>query len=45
MDYSGFGIIAIKAIQEQQTEIEVLKKKNAELEARLLKLEKLLSKD
>jgi len=45
MDYSGFGIISIKAIQEQQTEIEVLKKKNAELEARLLKLEKLLSKD
>ncbi len=45
--YSDFGILAIKAVQEQQAEIEKLKAekeamagKNAELEARLKKLEK-----
>ncbi len=45
LDYAGFGIIAIKAIQEQQVEIEALKKKNSDLETRLSKLEKLLTKE
>jgi len=49
INYGGFGVLAVKAIQEQQTEIEGLKKENAELrskteslEARLLRLEKLV---
>ncbi|MFN0176795.1 MAG: tail fiber domain-containing protein [Saprospiraceae bacterium] len=49
INYGGFGVLAVKAIQEQQTEIEGLKKENAELrskteslEARLLRLEKQL---
>ncbi len=46
INYGGFGVLAIKAIQEQQTELELLKKENEalrakfeSLEARLLKLE------
>jgi hypothetical protein len=46
LDYSGFGVIAIKAIQEQQTlitdlknENDILKKTLADLENRLKKLE------
>ncbi len=49
INYGGFGVLAIKAIQEQQAEMEGLKKENAELrskteslEARLLHLEKLV---
>ena len=49
INYGGFGVLAVKAIQEQQTEIEGLKKENAELrskteslEARLMRLEKLV---
>ncbi|MFN0216909.1 MAG: tail fiber domain-containing protein [Saprospiraceae bacterium] len=49
INYGGFGILAVKAIQEQQSELDNLKKENADLrakteslEARLLKLEKLL---
>jgi ABC-type antimicrobial peptide transport system permease subunit len=33
MDYSGFGVLAIKAIQEQQQEIEALKEELRELKA------------
>ncbi|MFN0037501.1 MAG: tail fiber domain-containing protein [Saprospiraceae bacterium] len=49
INYGGFGVLAVKAIQEQQTEIEALQKENAalrakseSLEARLLRLEKLV---
>ena len=38
--YSNFSVIAIKAIQEQQTLIELLQKKNEELEKRINILEK-----
>ena len=38
--YQNFGIIAVKAIQEQQQLIEALEKKNEELEKRLTRLEK-----
>ena len=34
MDYSAFGVIAIKAIQEQQQQIEALKAENQELKER-----------
>ena len=47
LNYAGFGVLAIKAIQEQQTEIDKLKKENEALkqqmesvEARLQRLEK-----
>lgn len=47
INYGGFGVLAVKAIQEQQIEIENLKKENEvlrakfdSLEARLQKLEK-----
>lgn len=43
MTYSTTGVIAIKAIQEQQAEIEQLKKQNDELEKRLSALEKLIN--
>jgi Tfp pilus assembly protein PilN len=50
LNYAGFGVLAIKAIQEQQTEIDQLKKENEALkqqmesiETRLLRLEKSLS--
>ncbi len=48
INYGGFGVLAVKAIQEQQAEIEDLKKENTalrskteSLEARLLRLEKM----
>lgn len=47
LNYAGFGILAVKAIQEQQEQIETLKNENTalrqqmeSLEARLLRLEK-----
>jgi len=40
LNYSGFGVIAIKAIQEQQTQIDALKKENEALKARLDRLER-----
>lgn len=43
MDYSGFGVIAIKALQEQEMQIRILEKEREELLARLLALEKKLS--
>jgi len=50
INYGGFGVLAIKAIQEQQSQIEQLKTENdalraktESLEARLLRLEKLLN--
>jgi len=43
MDYSGFGIIAIKGIQELQPVIEKQKEKIAALEDRIVKLEVALS--
>jgi hypothetical protein len=39
IDYSAFGVLAIKALQEQNQTIKNLEQKNAELESRLLKLE------
>jgi hypothetical protein len=33
MDYSAFGVLAVKAIQEQQQEVDELKKGLAELKA------------
>ena len=44
MDYSGFGVLAIKAIQEQQEIIGKLKNENADLKTRLERLEKLILK-
>ena len=44
MNYAGFGVLAIKAIQEQQGQIEGLKKDKEELKARLDKLERLLTR-
>jgi hypothetical protein len=43
MDYSGFGVIAIKALQEQEMQIRMLEKERDDLLARLLALEKKLS--
>lgn len=37
--YSNFSVIAVKAIQEQQQLIELLMKKNEELEKRIARLE------
>ena len=49
VNYAGFGVLAVKSIQEQQTQIDALQKENAELrskteslEARLLRLEQLV---
>jgi hypothetical protein len=42
MNYSGFGVIAIKALQEQAEQLEKLEKEKRELVARLMVLEKLL---
>jgi hypothetical protein len=39
MDYSGFGVLAVKALQEQQHEINKLKAENDELMERLATLE------
>lgn len=51
LNYAGFSVLTVKAIQEQQTQIETLQNENAalrqrtdELEARLSKLEQLLKK-
>ncbi len=44
VDYSGFGVLAIKAVQEQQQIIEKQQDKIEELEDRLLRLEQLLLK-
>src|SRR5690606_5597777 len=42
LNYSGFGVLAIKAIQEQQTEIELLKKQLEEQKAELSEIKNLL---
>lgn len=51
MDYAGFGVIAIKAVQELKKELiqkdeqlEAVMLKNQELESRLSKLESLINK-
>ena len=44
MDYSGFGVIAIKALQEQENEILALQQRKKDLLARLEQLEKALEK-
>ena len=51
LNYAGFGVLAIKAIQEQQTQMEQLKTENEALkqkmesmEARLLRLEEQMMK-
>jgi hypothetical protein len=43
MDYSGFGVIAIKAIQKLKAEAEMKNQKINELESRLLRLENLVA--
>jgi hypothetical protein len=42
MNYNGFGVIAIKALQEQWQQIQALEKETTELMARLEALEKKL---
>lgn len=42
VSYAGFGVIAIKAIQEQQEQIEANKKEIYELKLSVQRLEKLL---
>ncbi|MES2776416.1 MAG: tail fiber domain-containing protein [Bacteroidota bacterium] len=42
MNYSSFGVLAIKALQEQWKQIQDLEKENSELMAGIEKLEKLL---
>ncbi len=44
VNYAGFSMVAIKAIQEQQATIETQAQKIADLETRLARLEALLSK-
>jgi hypothetical protein len=44
VNYSGLGVIAIKAVQEQQAQINQLKGENADLRARLDAIEALLKK-
>lgn len=43
MDYSGFGVLAIKAIQEQQKKIDVQQQEITDLKARIEKLETTLA--
>lgn len=43
LDYSGFGVLAIKAIQELSGKVDDLEKQNNELNARIEKLEALLT--
>lgn len=43
MNYAGLSVIAIKAIQEQQTEIELLKKQLEEQKTELLELRNLIN--
>jgi len=45
LNYAGFSVIAIKAIQEQQQQIESLKQQNEALNRRLERLENLVSGD
>jgi hypothetical protein len=42
LNYAGFSVLAVKAIQEQQEQLEELRKKNEQLEERLQALEKRL---
>ena len=44
VDYIGLISPVVKSIQEQQQQIELLKKENEELKARLEKLEQLMQK-
>jgi hypothetical protein len=44
VNYTGFGVLAIKALQEQQNEIETLKKENQSLRESLLQIERRISK-
>jgi hypothetical protein len=44
LNYAGFGVLAIKSIQEQQAEIEQLKKENEDLRKRLERIEAKLDK-
>jgi hypothetical protein len=39
LNYSGFGVVAIKAVQELKIEVDTLKQENAILKAKLNKLE------
>lgn len=39
VDYAGLSVVALKAIQEQEARLEKLEKNNADLMARLAKLE------
>ncbi|MFD2822251.1 tail fiber domain-containing protein [Lacinutrix iliipiscaria] len=41
MNYSGFGVVAIKAVQELKDEVDVLKEENKKLKAQLSKYEAL----
>lgn len=42
MDYSGFGVLAIKALQEQQQQLNILEKEKKDLLERLARLEQAL---
>jgi trimeric autotransporter adhesin len=42
LNYAGFGVVAIKAVQEQQKEIEQLKQENETLRKKMEEIEKLL---
>ncbi len=44
VNYAGFGVLAVKAIQEQQAEMKKLQEENLALKARLERLEKRLEK-
>ena len=43
MNYSGIGVIAIKAIQEQQKEITSLKEENKNLNEEITEIKKILN--
>lgn len=45
ISYTGFTIVAIKAIQEQQDEIEQLKKDNLELKNEMMELKKMVTRN
>jgi Chaperone of endosialidase len=42
VNYDGINVLAVKAIQEQQTQIRALQQQNQDLQARLLAIEQLL---
>ncbi len=44
LNYAGFGVLAIKAIQEQQMQVDLLKKENEALRAKTESLESRLEK-